>query len=409
MSQWHCACKTLLKQFVKRCCTADRKMATTKSTNATRGSKTDALAEDESGSQNASDSLKEQEKRKSDETVSCDSAAKKEIVAKVATELVASAHESVEVANTSVEAATGEVAARYSESSEANGESSSSSSSSSDNFGQLVDMLTALVMKDAIDEVRQTIRNTDFENVRKLEALVKFGEETASHVIRDVMKSMRDEYVQRGRIDDVEETENTELRCPEVELECPGDEARARASSSPAPSGAAKDLDLCDVIVEECSDSSRSSSSSSSDDDSSSSSSEDEDRNVSEESSDELDGAKGSSCIEALFRGSLKIEDKVAEQKPAAVDAAVKSAVASEAANPFDQYFEPVCRRCRELRALLLEVEEDIDSDAMRFHFTKEQLGDKTGPPVVCSLCMKDGHYKDACPDEVLPGKRIQN
>ena len=72
-----------------------------------------------------------------------------------------------------------------------------------------------------------------------------------------------------------------------------------------------------------------------------------------------------------------------------------------------DQSFEPICERCRHLRALLLEEEEeeeDVVAAPLEFHFTKEQLGDARGPPVVCSFCSKDGHYKDACPDEVLPG-----
>jgi len=196
--------------------------------------------------------------------------------------------------------------------------------------------------------------------------------------------------------------------------------------TSHEPKTAVNPNDLCDVIVEECSDSSRSSSSSSSSEDESSSSDEEinEDRDDSDESSDELDRAKDSSppvdAIPGLFERSLKVEEKSSAESSSSTtgivaDTAAVAATAAAAAtaaerfspteeeNVFDQYFEPVCRRCRELRALLLEVDEDVEADAMEFHFTLEQLGDKTGPPIICSLCMKDGHYKDACPDEVLP------
>ena len=305
--------------------------------------------------------------------------------------------------------------------------------SAAKSFDQMVDMLTALVMKDAIEEVQRTIRNTNYQNFKKLETLVKFGEDAATHILKDVVSSLREEFCGVQEEIREEELEKDVMDGLKDEAVMEGGkessvEKDSNNDTSHEPKTAVNPNDLCDVIVEECSDSSRSSSSSSSSEDESSSSDEEinEDRDDSDESSDELDRAKDSSppvdAIPGLFERSLKVEEKSSAESSSSTtgivaDTAAVAATAAAAAtaaerfspteeeNVFDQYFEPVCRRCRELRALLLEVDEDVEADAMEFHFTLEQLGDKTGPPIICSLCMKDGHYKDACPDEVLPGE----
>ena len=276
-----------------------------------------------------------------------------------------------------------------------------------DSFDQLVDMLTAMVLSDAIEEVQQTIRNTNFHNFKRLETLVKFGEDAANHVLKEVMHSLREEFTVKE--DFREELEKT---VPGAEGEAgekktSGDVSKMVGENDGVSPSATTDVhpdDLCDVIVEECSDSSRSSSSSSSSDESSSPDDDDEDSGESSEDPDRARDAVPVEAIPALFEGSLKIDDKVVVKSSSTTEAAAKFSP-SEMENVLDQYFEPVCRRCRDLRSLLLEVDEDVEADAMEFHFTLQQLGDKTGPPIICSLCMKDGHYKDACPDEVLPGK----
>ena len=220
-------------------------------------------------------------------------------------------------------------------------------------FNRLVEMLTALVMSDALEEAKAVLKNTNYCNGEKLEALVKYSEETASHVLRDVMEFLRDEVEAEEEktkltktVEDDKNEEGAVVEDVDEGRECDG--------------GISVDDQLApDVIVEASSNSSQSSSSSSEDD-----MSEDDD----EESSD-LEGnpnrRSSPEALGALFDGDLVLDDEVKSMR---VERPKFKMVAEQW--DVDQTFEPVCERCLQLRALLLDVEDDIDPSTMEFHFT---------------------------------------
>jgi len=55
------------------------------------------------------------------------------------------------------------------------------------------------------------------------------------------------------------------------------------------------------------------------------------------------------------------------------------------------------------LTKMLEPIEKNREQAAKNFKFTANTLGFPKSPPLICSICNKDGHLQNDCPQDRLP------